>query len=117
MSIGHKDTDNLFRDNTIAGNDGAGILFHEESEAMGAHRNVFEGNRILDNGRASGSGPVASIQIRGPHRDLVFRGNTIGTTAPGSAPGVGILRGDQATGLRSEENRFLNVGEEVRTAR
>lgn len=117
VSIGHKDTDNLFRDNTIAGNDGAGILFREESEAMGAHRNVFEGNRILDNGRASGPGPVASIQVRGPHRDLVFRGNTIGTTAPGASPGVGILRGEEATGLRSEGNRFLNVGEEVRTAR
>ncbi len=56
ISIGHKDSDNVFRDNVIEGNGGTGVLFRNETEAMGAHRNVFESNRIVDNGRAHGLG-------------------------------------------------------------
>ncbi len=36
ISIGHKDTDNLFRNNTVAQNSLTGILFRNEAEAMGA---------------------------------------------------------------------------------
>lgn len=108
VSIGHKDTDNLFRDNTITGNDEAGVLFREESEPMGAHRNVFENNRILDNGGAGGAGAIG-VLIRGHHHDLIFRGNTIGATRPGDAPRAGIVAGPHSPGLRSENNRFVNV--------
>ncbi|QEH38320.1 Pectate lyase superfamily protein [Aquisphaera giovannonii] len=117
VSIGHKDTDNLFRGNSILGNGGAGILFRDELEAMGAHRNVFEGNRILDNGGSSANDTPAGIRIKGTHRDLVFRGNTIGSSREGTPKGVGILRGEGATGLRSEENRFQNVAREIETER
>ncbi|WP_165223684.1 right-handed parallel beta-helix repeat-containing protein [Aquisphaera insulae] len=117
ISIGHKDTDNLFRANAIVGNDGPGVLFRNEAEAMGAHRNVFEGNRILDNGRSSAQGPAASVRIRGAHRDLVFKGNTIGASGEGQAKGVGILRGEGATGLRSEGNHFQNVAREIESER
>jgi parallel beta-helix repeat protein len=112
VSIGHKDTDNLFVGNTIVGNQRAGILFRDESEAMGAHRNVFEGNRILDN-NSSSEGGTASVVIRGHHHDVVFRGNTIGVTGSGNPAEAGILRGPHADGLRVEENRFLHVGAEV----
>jgi hypothetical protein len=71
ISIGHKDSDNLFRGNRMISNKGAGLAFRREDEAMGAHRNVFEGNTILDN-------TGGCILIRGKHDDLVFRGNTIG---------------------------------------
>jgi hypothetical protein len=114
ISIGHKDTDNLFRDNIIVGNGGAGILFRKESEAMGAHRNVFEGNRILDNGAsAKGDATRASVVIRGPHNDLVFRRNTIGQS--GSACGPGFLVSKTARGLKSEENTYTNVKPEMAT--
>jgi len=114
ISIGHKDTDNVFRDNTIVGNGGAGVLFRKESEAMGAHRNVFEGNRILDNGAAArGDAARASVVIRGPHHDLVFRGNTIGQS--GSAGGPGFLVSKAARGLKSEGNTFTNAKPEVVT--
>jgi parallel beta-helix repeat protein len=112
VSIGHKDTDNLFRSNTIVGNAATGVLFRLESEPMGAHRNVFESNRILDNGGAPGHPPVA-VTIRGPHRDLTFRDNTLGSSSSSSARSVGILRARAAEGLKCEGNRFLNVGTEV----
>src|SRR6266852_57665 len=95
VSIGHKDTDNLFRGNLITANAKAGVLFREESQPMGAHRNVFESNRILDNGAKEGN---VSIVIRGHHDDLVFRKNTIGCSKTAS-PGVGIR-------CAKESNRF-----------
>jgi parallel beta-helix repeat protein len=112
VSIGHKDTDNLFRSNTIVGNAVTGVLFRHESEAMGAHRNVFESNRILDNGGTSGH-PAVAVTVRGPHRDLVFRDNTLGSSSISPGRSVGILHPRAAEGLKSEGNRFLNVGAEV----
>lgn len=114
ISIGHKDTDNFFRQNTIVGNGDAGILFRNESEAMGAHRNVFEDNRLLDNGAtAKGDAAFANIVIRGNHSDLVFRRNTIGHSSP--VTGLGFLVGKGAVGLKSEANKFTNVSNEVAT--
>jgi parallel beta-helix repeat protein len=115
ISIGHKDTDNLFRHNTITGNSRAGVVFREETEPMGAHRNVFEDNRILDNGSASASAGAAVV-ISGCHKDLVFRKNTIGSTKSLAAR-VGILTNKHASGLQTEENEFLHVKEKVSTSR
>lgn len=63
------------------------------------------------------SGQGAAITVRGYHHDLVFRGNTIGSTEPSATSAVGILRDEQARGLRSEGNKFLNVRAEVETAK
>jgi parallel beta-helix repeat protein len=104
VSIGHKDTDNLFRGNRILGNGGPGVLFRPESEAMGAHRNVFENNRILDNGPAGGG----AVVVHGHHHDLVFRRNTLGRTRPPAA-GAGILAGKHARGLQDVDNEFPHV--------
>lgn len=106
VSIGHKDTDNTFRSNTIVGNASTGVLFRRELAPMGAHRNLFDSNTILDNG-------PASVTILGPHKDLIFRSNTLGSSSSSSGHSVGILRSPAAEGLKSEGNRFLNVGAEV----
>ena len=117
ISIGHKDTDNLFRDNAIIGNGDAGVLFRNETEAMGAHRNVFENNRILDNGtrrKPAAARPPSSI--RGPHHDLVFRGNTIGNTKPrgtSGQPTVGILISKEARNLTADDGQFHNVEKRI----
>ena len=83
ISIGHKDSDNVFRNNTCSGNGEAGVFFRNEEEAMGAHRNVFEDNRIVDNWVSAKGAARASIVIRGHHHDLVFRRNVIGNSNPG----------------------------------
>jgi parallel beta-helix repeat protein len=111
ISIGHKDTDNLFRGNTIVSNRRTGVLFRMESEPMGAHRNVFENNQILDNGAAAER--QAGVTIRGHHHDLVFRDNTIGVSEPTGSRAIGILSGPEARRLRSESNRFLHLGAEI----
>ena len=82
---------------------------------MGAHRNTFEGNRILDNGPAeSTKASRACIVIKGHHHDLVFRKNTIGRSQP--TPGaVGILCSKYAKDLQIAENQFLNIQTELQT--
>ncbi|GMV79586.1 MAG: hypothetical protein AMXMBFR7_07700 [Planctomycetota bacterium] len=110
VSIGHKDTDNLFAGNTIVNNAKAGVLFRDESEPMGAHRNVFEGNTILDNGQREA---LAAVEVRGETHDLVFRGNTIGRGAAGNGPDAGIWIGPQALRVSSEGNVFKGVKQDL----
>ena len=92
-------------DNRITENDSAGVAFRDESSAMGAHRNRFEKNVILDNGIAKSG---AAIVIRGEHHDLVFRENVIGYSKPRSDPSAGV-RSEAAKGLKADENDFRNV--------
>lgn len=120
ISIGHRDSDNVFRNNTSSGNGAAGLFFRNEEEAKGAHRNVFEDNRIVDNcvsAKDAAKGEAqASIVIRGHHHDLVFRRNVIGNSKPGTGAAIGILSSEHARGLKTEDNRFLNVKTEIETA-
>jgi parallel beta-helix repeat protein len=110
ISIGHKDSDNLFRGNEIIGNTSTGVVFRNESEAMGAHRNRFEKNVILDNGVA---GTRAAVVINGPHHDLEFSGNTIGYSQGQDAATVGIRSSKMAKGLKAGNNQFRNVSTEI----
>jgi hypothetical protein len=66
ISIGHRDTDNLIRGNSITRSGNVGILFRDESADFGPHRNRCERNRILDSGPNDGVG----IDVRG-HTEAV----------------------------------------------
>ncbi len=108
ISIGHKDTDNRFVENEITGNARSGVMFRDESEAMGAHRNVFERNRIIDNG-GDGDAPVL---MRGHHHDVVFRQNAIGYTDAAVDGRVGVRHGADVLRLDLADNEFVNVSED-----
>jgi len=83
---------------------------------MGAHRNVFENNRILDNAAGKERGSAgAAIVIQGPHHDLVFRGNEIGNSKADTAPGVGILVSPEAQNLQASGEQFVNVQTRIET--
>jgi parallel beta-helix repeat protein len=117
ISIGHRDTDNHFRKNRVIGNARAGIFFRDETEPMGAHRNVFEDNLIQDNGTALPAGfPAAAVVVLGHHHDLVFRGNTIGNRSAGGTAKVGIQLSKVAQRLREENNTFTHLEARTRTA-
>ncbi len=79
ISIGHKDTDNLFRKNVIRSNRRYGVYFRNESEAMAGHRNRFEENVIEDNGNPEEG---AGVVIDGETHDITFVQNTITDTRP-----------------------------------
>lgn len=117
ISIGHKDSDNLFRGNRVTANQGVGLLFRNEEEAMGAHRNVFEKNVFLDNGLSTKDGPTACIFIRGHHHDLVFRQNTIGVTSESGRAVAGIVASKDALRLQATDNAFRGVRETVQVGK
>ena len=79
ISIGHKDTDNLFRNNQVRRNHGDGVFFRNETEGMAPHRNRLENNLIENNGLEEGA---AGIRVRGQTRDLVLKHNTLRDTRP-----------------------------------
>src|SRR5437867_6081922 len=93
ISIGHKDSDNLLRENEVRSNHQEGVFFRNESIGMAGHRNRLENNVIENNGA---KGDAAGIRVRGETRDLVFRNNIIRDTRP---PGAR----KQAVGIRIEE--------------
>jgi len=77
ISIGHKDSDNLFRCNIVRSNHRDGIFFRNETLGMAAHRNRLEENIIENNGKGQ---EAAGIRIRGYTNNLVFKNNIIRDT-------------------------------------
>jgi hypothetical protein len=82
ISIGHKDTDNLLRNNQVRDNAEEGVYFRDEAAALAGHRNRLENNLIENNGRNQ---PVAGIRIRGETRGVVLQNNRIRDTRPPEA--------------------------------
>jgi hypothetical protein len=116
ISIGHKDTDNLLRGNTIRANASDGILFRDELPGMAADRNRLEGNTIENNG---GPGQVAAgIRIRGVTADNVFVANVIRDTRPeadrGQTIGVAI---ESAAGPHVFDRNRIEAAEPIRDER
>jgi parallel beta-helix repeat protein len=103
ISIGHKDTDNLFVGNVVQGNERHGICFRNERDTNGASRNTFRQHVIEDNG---GCG----VYIQGYTTDLLFEDNTIRDTRSGAArtQKVGIWAGEHAARIRAVGNRIEN---------
>ena len=96
MSIGHKDSDNFVRRNTIIGNKLGGVFWREESEPMAAHRITFENNTVRDN---EGWG----LFVDGATHGTVIRGNTIEDTGTGRQR-TGICLGKNAGTVALEDN-------------
>lgn len=78
VSIGHKDTHNLFEKNVISENLRYGIEMRAEPEKNAPHANVYRDNVIEDDGGAEGYG--YGVFIDTPARDAVFEGNAFRDT-------------------------------------
>jgi parallel beta-helix repeat protein len=96
MSIGHKDSDNLVRKNTIIGNKLGGVYWREETEPMAAHRITFEDNVVRNN---EGWG----LFVNGATRNTIIRSNVIEDTGSGRQK-TGIRIGKQAGEVTMEDN-------------
>jgi len=94
ISIGHKDTDNLLKENQVRLNNQDGVFFRNETVGMAGHRNRLENNLIENNGAKSGA---AGIRVRGETKGLVFKNNIIRDTRASDAR-------KQSVGIRIEEN-------------
>ena len=114
ISIGHKDTDNLFLRNTVRGNARSGIYFRNERGHAAGHRCIIEACTVEDNGRAGphGGHPAAGIRIDGETEDTIIRRNTIRETeAPDAGPVHGILIGPEAGAVTVQANDIQAAAE------
>jgi hypothetical protein len=113
ISIGHKDTDNLFTRNVIRRNGRDGIYFRNEKETNGGHRNTFRRNDIEDNG---GSEHGCGVHVDGETHDLLFEENTIRDTRSGAAASqrAAVCIGPKASRVTLRKNTFAGcAGPEV----
>ena len=103
ISIGHKDTDNLLRNNQVRGNRENGVFFRNESDGMAGHRNRLESNLIENNGSQSG---VAGVRVRGETRDIVLKNNVVRDTRPVEQrkQTVGIQLDEQVGAITLDDN-------------
>ncbi|MEE3283498.1 MAG: right-handed parallel beta-helix repeat-containing protein, partial [Planctomycetota bacterium] len=78
VSIGHCDTDNLIRLNTITGSGKVGVLFRDDARGKDfwPNRNTLEKNQIVD----SGDGDGVAVDVQGRTRDVTLDGNQIRET-------------------------------------
>jgi parallel beta-helix repeat protein len=83
ISIGHKDSRNFVRNNTIVGNAQGGVRWRSEEEPMAAHEIIFENNTVRDN---QGWG----LFVDGVTRGTVVRNNVIEDTDGRQKIGVRI---------------------------
>lgn len=102
ISIGHKDTDNLFEDCVSAGNGRYGIYFRPESEPMAGHRNTFVRCTASDNGSDDAGG--AGVRVEGATRDTTLIDCTLSDGGDGRqriginiAAGAGPVRTEGVT--------------------
>lgn len=102
ISIGHKDTDNEFVNNTVARNGSSGVYFRKETLKNSGHRNVFRSNTVVDNGNArDGYG----FYISAAAGDLVIEKNKIADTrSVGATQKVAIYKASGVGSVLSRDN-------------
>ena len=109
VSIGHRDTDNIIRDNEIRASGEVGVLFRKErAAAFQGNRNLIEKNRILG---VTGEGGIG-IDIQGQTQSIAIVGNEIRETQAPSKR-VGIRIGPETDRITLAGNRIEGFAEEV----
>ena len=102
ISIGHRDNENIVRDNEISGSGRVGILFRpERGEGFTATGNHLENNRIVDSGPEDG----IAIDIQGVTAGNTIARNTLLETR-GPAQRIGIRLGADSGNNTIEDNRI-----------
>ena len=110
VSIGHCDTDNLIRLNTITGSGKVGVLFRDDARGKDfwPNRNTLEKNRIVD----SGGGDGVAVDVQGRTRDVTLDGNQIRETRK-PMKRIGVRIGKQARDVKLQENKFEGFQRDV----
>lgn len=100
ISVGHRDTDNLIRNNRVVRSGQAGILFRpERGPGFTGDRNTVEGNAVVD----TGGEDAAAVDVQGTTAGLVFRNNTL-TETRGPARRVGFRLGKDTNDITLDGN-------------
>jgi parallel beta-helix repeat protein len=106
ISIGHRDTDNLIRGNTIRNSGRVGILFRpERGPSFAAHRNRVIGNLVVDSGDTDGVG----IDVQGGTEQVTISDNRLQETRKPEGH-VGVRLGRETKNIRLDGNRIDGFG-------
>ena len=111
MTIGHRDTDNLIRDNDIRRSGKAGIHFRPEeggNKAFAAHRNRIERNRIVDSGPENG----VAINITSGTESVTVVGNELRETRK-PLTRIGIRIEAETRDIRCLDNQVEGFATEI----
>jgi hypothetical protein len=109
ISVGHRDTDNVIRGDTVKRSGQAGILFRpERGKGFTGDRNLVEGNTVIDTGGES----AAAVDVQGTTAGLVFRRNELKETR-GPARRVGFRLGKDTADITLDGNTVTGFATEV----
>ena len=109
ISIGHRDTDNLIIETTFEENHKVGLLFRDQDDWRGAHRNLIERCCFRDNGFDDEG---VAVDIRGSTRDVEIRDCCFIDSGKGRQC-TAIRLGANTAGTRLDGNSFDGILEEV----
>jgi parallel beta helix pectate lyase-like protein len=113
ISVGHRDTDNIIRHNTVKRSGQAGILFRpERGPGFTGDRNTLEANTVVDTGGEN----AAAVDVQGTTAGLVFRKNTLKETR-GAARRVGFRLGKDTKDIVLDGNVVEGFASEVERKR
>jgi hypothetical protein len=102
ISIGHRDTDNVVRDNDVRRSGKVGVLFRaEDRPGFAPHRNRLEKNRIADSGPEDGVG----IDVQGETEGVAILQNELRETRQPQRR-IGIRLGPQTRDIRLDDNQM-----------
>ncbi len=109
VSVGHRDTDNVVRDNEILRSGEVGVIFRRErGRAFAPHRNLLENNRIIDSGAEEGIG----VDVQGETESVTIAHNDIRETRkPLDRTGVRI--GAETSDIKLVENNIVGFSKTV----
>ncbi len=109
-SIGHRDTDNVIRDNQITNSGKVGVLFRQPSGGQNfwPNRNLLERNRIVNSGGNDGIG----IDVMGHPRGIRIVGNQL-IEKRGPAKRIGIRIGLDVGSVTLTDNRVEGFSVDV----
>jgi parallel beta-helix repeat protein len=109
ISLGHRDTDNIVRNNTIKNSGEVAVLFRpERGPTFCAHRNLIEGNTCINSGPAN----AAAIDVQGGTELVTIRGNRIQETR-GAEQRVGIRLGKETKQITLAENTIEGFAQTI----
>ena len=109
ISIGHRDTDNRVTNTHIRGNRKVGLLFREQTQYRGPHRNLVERCTFVDNGFAEGG---VGVDVRGKAEEVTIRDCRFEDSGAGLQK-IGIRVGAQARDTRLAGNTFTQMQQDI----
>ena len=98
ICTGHKDTDMLYADNKVFGNEGDGINLRDDGLLNEPHRSILRNNTIENNG---GFG----VSVNCPAEGVVIEGNTI-SNRPDGKQKAAIFLGPTSLPVKMSDNKI-----------